>query len=272
MRVILCLAGLLSLAAPLTQAPPPAATATARRAPTQDGSKVWIGRYAEFEEFIRSARIERIKDIGLGVTHPRHAYFAPGGLAGGIVVKLIPPGRRLGYWESYKAEIAAYKMDRVLALDMVPPTVERIVDDEPVSAQLWVDDTRNIKDVKDAAPDVLRWNRQVFRQRVFDDLIGNIDENAGNILIDPAWNMILIDHSRCFTDVKKLPFAVDQLKQIDRPVFDRIKGLDRDTLVREIGVLVGNEGIKGVLQRRDDIVKWFEDLAAKRGEAAVFTP
>ena len=35
-----------------------------------------------------------------------------------------------GYWESYKSEIAAYELDKLLGLDMIPPTVERRVQGE----------------------------------------------------------------------------------------------------------------------------------------------
>src|SRR5438445_8646725 len=111
------LAVLLTLAA--AQAPSPSA------APSPTGSKIWIGRAAEFEEYLRTAPIDHVKEVGSGVTHPWHAFFKPGGLAGGAIFKKLPPGIRSGFWESYKSEIAAYELDKLLAMDMVPPTVER---------------------------------------------------------------------------------------------------------------------------------------------------
>ena len=57
-------------------------------------SKVWIGHYAEYEEFLKTARIERLAAIPVGVTHPRRAYFAPGGLVASAAVKDLPPGNR----------------------------------------------------------------------------------------------------------------------------------------------------------------------------------
>jgi hypothetical protein len=70
-----------------------------------------------------------------GILGPRHAYFKPGGLAAGANIKVLPPGRREGFFESYKSEIAAYKLDRMLDLNMVPPTVERRFDNKEASAQ-----------------------------------------------------------------------------------------------------------------------------------------
>ena len=63
-------------------APAPADSVAARPAAATQGagSKVWVGRYAEFEEFLRTAPIERVTDVPVGVTKPKRAFFAPGGL------------------------------------------------------------------------------------------------------------------------------------------------------------------------------------------------
>jgi hypothetical protein len=271
MRLMLWLA--VSLAMPLWQGPPSAAVSQAAESRS---SKIWIGRYTEFEEFLRTAPIlPRSESTPVGVLAPRHMFFTPGGLAKGAAVKKIPPGRRSGFFESYKSEIAAYKLDRLLQLDMVPPTVERRIDGDMSSVQLWVENTRMLKEVEDKklhSPDADGWNRQWHRVQVFDNLVGNIDENKGNLLFDPLWNFIKIDHSRAFTDTMAQPFDLEKVvKQIDRPFFERIKALDRETVSREIGVLLTENGATTALfRRRDAIVKKFEDLAKKQGEGKVF--
>lgn len=239
----------------------------------------WVGSADAIAEYIRSTDVARIEAIPVGVTRPQRAFFAPGGPIDSVVVKDLRPGRKSGYWESYQSEIAAYELDRLLDLNMVPPTVEKRVRGTLMSAQMWVDRCVWLKELRGTlTPNVREWNRQVHRQRVFDNLITNIDRNEGNLLVyrtpfdgaqgRPDWHLVLVDHSRCFTRTKKMSF---EMKQIDRPLFERLKALDKPTLEARLGKFL-IDGVTTLLERRDAIVRHFEQLAAAQGEAQVFTP
>jgi len=268
--------GLLALVATITLAAPALSPARDVGGPPDEGAasvlgaKIWVGRHAEFEEFLRTAPIERLEKVGEGVTDPDRAYFAPGGLATSALVKILPPRRRRGYWESYKSEIAAYELDRLLGLDMVPVTVERRINGERSSVQLWLEDCRLLRQAGSAKPSRPRaWARQVCRQRVFDALTANIDRNASNLLVDGEWNLILIDHSRAFFK-NEAPF-LDKVIQADRQLFEALKALDEASLTERVKPwLFGKGSVRDLLERRDSIVEKLEKLIRDRGELSVF--
>jgi hypothetical protein len=228
------------------------------QAPAADNARTWIGREKELEDFLKSAKVVSQKEIGTGVTRPKRATFAPGGPIESMAWKPIKPGRYTGYWESYKSEIAAYELDKFFALGMIPPTVERQVDGETGAAVMWASPTQSFKDLGGVpgskgvkAPPPARmgiWNLQLVRAKMFDNLIGNIDPNLGNWLVDPSWNLILIDHTRSFTTTKNL---YHQLASIDDGLWEKMKALDEATLTKVVGAWLDSNAIKGILDRRD---------------------
>jgi hypothetical protein len=256
------------VAAPAAAAPEPAQAAPKAQDPI--GSKVWLGHYAEYEEFLKTASITKVGDIPIGVTKPKRAFFEPGGMAGSAALKYLPSGMKSGFWEAYKSEVAAYKLDRILGLDMVPPTIERRVGSDLASLQLWVENCKLLKDLdQKKCPRPMSWAKQVCRQRTFDNLIANIDRNAGNLLVDQDWNLILIDHSRAFAS-NTMPF-MKEMTRIDREFYEKLKALDEGTLVRELKPWVLTTGtLRDLLKRRDKIVAHFDELARKKSEAEVF--
>jgi hypothetical protein len=266
----LALAGLLTTSLGAHQAPAPPKQESVPGAPIAVvGSKSWLGHETEIEEFLKTAKVVKVASVPVGVTKPRRAFFEPGGPATSVVFKNLMPTRKTGFWESYRSEIAAYELDKLLGMGMVPPTVERKVNGETGSAQFWVEHCTLLRDRDTSkAPDMAAWNKQVYRQRVWDNLIANIDRNQGNLLVDEAWNLILIDHSRAFTSVMTMPFP---MRKIDRELYQKLKALDDETLKAKLGKLL-LDGPKPILKRRDKIIQNFDQLIAQYGEAGVLIP
>jgi hypothetical protein len=234
------------------------------------GSKTWLDRRQALEDYLKVADVVKMEEIGLGVTRPRRAYLAPGGLVDRMAWKTITPGIHEGFWESYKSEIAAYELDKLLGLEMIPPTVERRVKGEVGAAVMWISPVKSFKELggpPSAPPDKLAvWSRQLIRAKMFDNLICNIDPNLGNWLVDPAWNLILIDHTRSFTTKRDM---VHVLTRIDRELWDRMKALTIESLTTVLEKWIGNREIRAIIERRDRMQGLIDKLVAAKGEGAV---
>lgn len=249
---------------PVTTALLITALLSAQEAPARS-AKVWEGRDAEYEAFLRAAPFQRLEEVPIGVTRPKRGFFEAGGLAASAAWKVLPPGRSQGYWENYKSEIAAYELDKVLRLGMVPPAVEKRYKGILGAAVLWLDDVRPWKEIE-RLPRPADWDLQVVRMKMFDNLIGNADRNAGNLLVDHQWNLFLIDHSRAFITDSKLPA---EHQRIDRVLWERMLALDEASLAT-VQQWVGRGAVRAMLKRRDRMKAVIDDLVKKRTEAAVY--
>ena len=229
-------------------------------------ANVWHEHAGDIEAFLKSAAVEKVVELPIGVTKPRRAYMAPGGLAASFAWKPLRPGVQSGYFESYKSEIAAYELDKLLALNMVPVVVERTVKGDTGAAVLWLDGVRSWETVL-PLPKPSLWPWQLARMKMFDDLIGNSDRNKGNLLVDDDWHLFLIDHSRAFVTDSKLP---QELQTIDRKLWERMVALDEPTLATALGAWLDGRQRAALLRRRDEMKKKIDALVAKSGQAAVF--
>ena len=131
---------------------------------------------------------------------------------------------------------------------------------------MWVSPTKSLKElggvpgqkgVPGPPPQLIpNWSRQLTRAKMFDNLIGNIDPNLGNWLVDPSWNLILIDHTRAFTTTR----SDHQLVQVDPQLWSKMTALDEAGLTAAIGKWIGKAEIRAMLQRRDKMQQVVEKL------------
>ena len=230
----------------------------------------WHGRAAEIEEQLNNAEVLSVEDIGMGVTHPSRVKLQHGDVTIDAAFKPIKMGRQHGFWESYQAEVAAYEMDKLLGLGMVPPTVERRVKTKG-SLQFWVHNCQLFRDVIASTPQTPSWSHELSRMKMLDILINNDDRNVQNFLVDADAHIILIDHSRAFITSKKILKNEKKLpKQYDRALVEKLRTLDRETLDASFKGLLGGAQIKAILERRDFLLSHVDKLVEERGEARVF--
>jgi len=235
----------------------------------------------EKETFLRLASIVAVEEIGHGVTKPVRATMELRGVrhAGQVQVvnKDLPDyfpqkGAPVPMKDSWRYNIAAYKIDRLLGLGMATVAVQRAYQGKAAAFSWWVDDVmfEEVDRVKKRIepPDPEDFERQRAVSRVFDELIFNIDRNLSNLLITKSWRLSLIDHSRCFTPYPGIR-NLENLTRCSRPLLASMKRLDSNRITAAVQKLLASAEISALLARRDKIVAHFEHAAREKGESSV---
>lgn len=238
--------------------------------PAPDAGKcslVWAGLEAQIEQQLLDGKIGKMEDVPIGVTKPQRATIEGSPIR--FAWKPLRPGYSKGFMESYKSEIAAYKLDRMLDLNMVPPIIERKVEGLTGAAVLWIENTTGWSVAKPPQGPEPKWSLQLTRMKMFDQLIANIDRNQGNLIYDADWHLFLIDHSRAFIDKKDLK-GIAPLGRVDRKLWEKMQALTMEELEAGLGKWVGEREKKALLTRRDLMAKNIQALVAKSGEKFVF--
>ncbi len=242
-----------------------------------------IAQRQELEEFLRTAKIIRFEAIGEGITKPIRLFLKKDDIEKSGVWK-NPHGYQLGHLEGWQYEIAAYKMDKLLGLNMIPPTVERRFKNKRGSLQLWVDHEYSLltimeQKIKIPPSEYDHFNKTKYLTRAFDSLIANKDRTQQNIRFTKDWRRILIDHSRSFRSssefTEKLLFGKNAeerpkpFRQLPRAFVDKIKALDFETIKNAVGHYLNNKEIKAILMRKKLLLAEIEEMIKEKGEDKV---
>ena len=250
--------------------PPPAPAATAAPSSTP----VRTLSIADQEQFLKKAKVVRTRGVNVGITGTSRATLTDGVVTHDASIQTIDEykqrfegtqGTEFNFRDTWRYNVAAYRLDRLLDLGMIPPSVERSYNGKVGSFTWWVDDVlmdegaRLKKKVE--APVAKTWNEQMWHVRMFDQLIYNVDRNLGNLLIDTEWRIWMIDHTRAFRVYKVLK-AQGNLSRMDRRLLERLKALDKATLKKTMDDYLSPSEIDTLLKRRDLIVQHFDKMPA----------
>jgi len=234
------------------------------------------------EQFLRTARVTKSQTLSEGTTGALKVTLTDGSFTHLGQFQPIDDykqiftsalGTELNFKDTYKANIAAYRLDKILGLGMIPPSVERTYRGSTGAMTWWLDDVMMTEKErflsKKEPPNAEDWNNQMHIVRVFDQLIYNMDRNLGNLVITGGWVIHMIDHTRAFRVHKKVKERKNLVK-CDRQIFEALQGLEPGTLTKELSPYLTRSEIGAILARRDQIVKIFESKASELGEEAVF--
>ena len=236
----------------------------------------------QIKQFLQTAEVIKSKSASKGVTHTSRLTLSNGTITHDAsfqpidehtTKKEFDSGRvEFDFVDSYKYNIAAYQLAELVGLDnMLPVYVERKWQGQTGSLSWWLPvkmDEADRVTKKIEPPDQEKWNKQMYRIRVFDELIYDSDPNLTNVLIGEDWTIWRVDFSRAFRKNKDLRSSKN-LAKCDRQLFEKLKALKADELAEKTKRYLTKDEVKGVMARRDKIVATFQTLIAEKGEEEV---
>src|SRR3984893_19159860 len=236
----------------------------------------------QIKQFLLTAKVVKSEQAKKGITQTLRLTLSDGTVTHDASFQKIDEhkprmelgtGTELNFVDSYKYNIAAYQLAELLGIDdMMPVYVERKWKGDVGSLSWWLpvkmDEVERHKQGL-TAPDPDAWNNQMYKIRVFDQLVYDNDPNLTNVLIGADWTIWRVDFSRAFRLKKDLRNPGD-LVRCDRQSFDKLKALDGNAVAEKTKHYLTKDEVKAVMARRDKIVAQFQKLSSEKGEKEVF--
>ena len=230
------------------------------------------------EAFLREAEIMGRETIDTGITRPQRLELRKDGISRRAVFKgfeiefprrvtTVGRERQRGLRDTWRFEVAAYELDRLLGLGLVPVTVVREVDGHEGALIDWVDDVLPEFETSPADFSLADWKEQVETVWFFDYLAYNIDRTPENLLITQGFHIRLIDHSRAF---QEFVVPMRPLTRFPRAAIDRLRTLDEDDFERALGPYLDDGEMEALLERRKRILAHVDQLLKRRSPDEVF--
>ena len=236
----------------------------------------------EMRQFLLTAKIVKDKSTAKGITGVRRLTLSDGKITHDASFQAIDEHKakfeaadgtsEVNFVDSYKYDIAAYELAKLIGLgDMMPVTVLRKYAGKDGSLSWWLPVMMNEEEHQEkkvSPPNVDAWNNQMYKKRVFAELVYDTDPNLTNVLISKDWHLWMIDFSRAFRLYHNLKNPKNLVK-CDRQLLENLRKLDEKELASNTKNLLTKPEVQGVMARRDKIVKVFEQLIAQKGEKEV---
>jgi hypothetical protein len=233
--------------------------------------ELWKMTDAEMEELLRDGTVVESVEIGTGITKPRKLTLRLGDKEDFAVFKYedTDPGleRKSRYVprshndsDRYQYDPAAWRLDRMIDLQMVPVSVIRTVDGTEGTVGAWIPNGINERDRLEQEVEFNSYcnKEEQYRLRfLFDVLIYNEDRNLTNIIWTRKDFMLrFIDHSLAFRSTERRP---KQYRKIDLRMSDlvekRLRALTEESVTRELSPWLHPRQISAIMARRDLILK-----------------
>ena len=231
------------------------------------GARLELGRGtmsdAEVAVALKEGRVVSSRELGRGSTRPKllEIEFDEHLLRG--LFKSIDQER-----DCFRHEVAAFELDRMLGLGLVPVTVVRTVNEETGSLQEWIEeavDGVSIVDYGLSVSEPAALEERLRASQMFDYLIGNQDRSERDLLyLVEQSDLRCVDHSKAFVTapgeppIEIEPRWMKALEALQRDEFERqlepwLSSAEREAVWRRTRELLPASPLRSGLPRQSQL-------------------
>ena len=233
-------------------------------------------QHEDTEAFLRSARVVEKRILNEGITLPEVVVLEQDGVRRKAAFKgreiafpdTVHIGResQKGLRDSWKFEVAAYELDKLLSLGLVPVTVLRKIDGHEGALVEWIEGVLPEFGASPQGFSADLWEDEVAKTWLFDYLAYNIDRTPENLLVTTGFKVRLIDHSRAF---QRFLIPMRPLSRFPRRVIENLRARGEEDMRRALGAYLAEDELRALLERRKRILERVDSLLASQKESDV---
>ena len=171
--------------------------------------------------------------------------------------------------DSYRHEIAAYVLDQMLGLDIVPPCVERKINSRTGSLCFWVEGSmteaeRRQRGLQPSNP--VTYKGQLREIELFEQLIADLDySDLRNLIVDEQLRIHKVDSSMAFDTEPDLLTGLYSSK-LSRRLIQALEALDKKEMNESLKPWLHKDQLGSLWERRKRILKRAKQLVSDYGE------
>lgn len=241
--------------------------------PSPEESKPGDLSLRQIEAFLKTAPIVAVqKDATVGRTMPWKITLDDGKVRMQGIFKRVNVPWPSPVADSFKYEIAAYELNKLLNLDIVPPAVERKIEGVTGSLQYFVPDCISETDrerLRLQPPDLQAFLGRLDEIKVFEALVKDTCLDKDDTLIQqPGWKVYRVDFAEAFQPFPGLSPECP-VNRCPQRLFERLQKTVRQVAESYLKPFLSEKEIDAMCERKKKIVARLEGLMKTEGERNV---